>query len=122
MFVYGMRLIRIVRSESEDQVPARVDFHDISPRRHGWWIVWRPRVHTSVGTRPLHHLEIMPMHMDRMTARVEVVDYDLDNVMVVDDVWVGCMTVDSRVVGGGASSKYAVESGDFGLDVGAVVD
>jgi hypothetical protein len=66
-------------------------------------------------------LEVMAVEVEGVRGDVDVVDYDLDDVVVVHDKRVD-LAVDDRVGVGVACRGDAVEGGDFLGDVGYVVE
>ena len=57
-----------------------------------------------------------------MFARVVVVEHNLYNVIVLQDKRVGVAAVNGGVVGEVAGGEGSVEGGNFGTDVGDVVE
>lgn len=70
----------------------------------------------------MNGLERVAVKMDRVTARVEVVDNNLDDFALLQDKGAGELSVDGGVVGEIARGESRVESGHLGLSVGDVVE
>ena len=83
------------------------------------WV--RSRIRSGSGGAS-DHLEIVTVHVDGVAAFVVVVDYDFDDVHVVEDEGVCGGGVDEGVCGGGAGCEGGVEGGDEGFDECGVVD
>jgi hypothetical protein len=64
----------------------------------------------------------MAVQVERMLARVEVVEYDINNLVFPEDERVCVGAVDARVGGVLVGSEDGVEGWDFGRDVGDVVE
>lgn len=60
--------------------------------------------------------------MERMSAGVEIVEYNLYNVIVFQNVRIGVDTVDGGVVGELPGGESSVEGGDRGENIGYVVE
>ena len=67
-------------------------------------------------------LELVAVEVERVLSRVVVVEDDLDDLVVVEDELVGVGAVDEGVGGVGAGGEDGVEGGNFGGDVGFVVE
>lgn len=70
----------------------------------------------------MNGLKRVAMQMDRMTARVEVVDDNLDDFVLLQDKRAGELSVDGGIVCEIARGEGRVESGHLGLSVGDVVE
>lgn len=64
----------------------------------------------------------MSVQVERMFAGVIVVEDYLDNLVLFENVSVNIGSVDGSIGGRGTSCKSSVESWDFGLYVGNVVE
>ena len=62
------------------------------------------------------------MHVHWMATVIGVVDYDLDDIIVVNDLGACVFSVDDWVGGCFAHTHDCVQRGHFGLDVADVVD
>jgi hypothetical protein len=119
----GGGLIWVVGAESDDEVSAGVDHEGVSA--HGY----RGEVGVVVGLvvacvfgAAQDGLEGVPVEMKGMAAGVVVVDDYFDDLVLLEDEWVGIFAVDGGVVGICATCKGCVKSGDFGSDVGDIVE
>jgi hypothetical protein len=57
-----------------------------------------------------------------MAAGIIVVDDYFDNLVLLENEWVGVFAVDCGIIGVFATCKGCVKSGDFGRDVGDIVE
>lgn len=67
-------------------------------------------------------LEVVPVEMEGMTAWVDVVDDDFDDLVFFQDEAVRVGAVNGWVGGEGAGGEGRVEGWDFGVGVGYVVE
>ena len=67
-------------------------------------------------------LEGVAVEVEGVFAGVFVVEDDVDDLVFGEDEGVGVGAVDGGVGGGGAGAHYCEEGGDFGADVGYVVE
>ena len=69
-----------------------------------------------------YHLEIVAMHMNWVSTSVEIIDNNLDNIVVVDYLSVGCFSVDDWISCLVSSTQNGVESRDFLLSESHIID
>ena len=62
------------------------------------------------------------MLMNRVATTVKIVDYDLDDIIVLDNKRVSRITIDFGIGGGIASRQDRVKCRDFRYNVGEIVD
>lgn len=86
----------IIGPESVDKIRFLLHLDDVSAYRYRRRSLRFARP-CSVSAPDI--LEIMPMHVYRMSAGIVVVDYDLDDFVVVEDLRDGVVAVDQRVGG-----------------------
>jgi hypothetical protein len=67
-------------------------------------------------------LEIVPVQMKGMFSRIDVVDDDLDDLILLEDEWVGVRAIDGRVSSELAGGKDSVQRRDLGGGVGYIVE
>jgi hypothetical protein len=115
----------IVGPEAHDDITVWPHHKGISSHRHLYKVALREILigkGTGLFLRAMDGLECVTVKMDGMTARVEVVDDDLDNFALLQDKGAGELSVDGGVVREIACGESCVESGHFGLSVGDVVE
>jgi len=78
-------------------------------------------VRSVVGGGAFNHLEVVAVHVDWVAARVTVVDYDLDDVVVVDDERICVLAVDDGVGSFFAGVQDGVQARDLLLHEGFAV-
>ena len=115
------KLIWIIGTKAKDEISVRSNKNGIPLHRHfGKGCVID--IVASVVGRADDSLEDVAVEMEGMTAGVEVVEDDFDDLVFLEDEGVGVGAVDGGVGGGDAGGEGAVEGGDFGPDVGDVVE
>lgn len=77
---------------------------------------------TSLFLGPEDSLEGVSVEMERVAARVEVVDDELDNLVLLQDHRVGIAAIDGGVGGVFAGVEDRVQCGNLGAGVGDVVE
>lgn len=116
---------RIIGLEAHDDVAIRPHDEGISPHRHfdkvalGEILIGK---RTGFFLGAVNGLESVAVEMDGMTARVEVVDNNLDNFALFQDKRAGKLSVDGGIICEIACGEGCVESGHLGLSVGDVVE
>lgn len=118
---------RVVAPEPHHDVPVRIDEQDVSAHGH-----LRQRdspvqdglgvIVSRVFVAPQDGLEVVAVQVERVLARVVVVEHDLDDLVVAQHERVGVLAVHGRVDGQVAGRERRVERGDFGRDVCDVVE
>ena len=64
----------------------------------------------------------MAMHVNWVTARVEVIDYDFDDVMEIDNLGIRCLSIDDRIRDFVAGAQGGEEGWDLLLSVGCIIN
>jgi hypothetical protein len=67
-------------------------------------------------------LEGVAVEVKGMAAGVVVVDDYFDNLVLLENEWVGVFAVDGGIVGICATCEGCVKSGDFGGDIGDIIE
>ena len=115
------RLIRVVGAEAEDDVAHWSHHEGVPPHghlRHG--LV--SDIVTAVVVGAGDGLELVAVQVEWVAACVVVIEDDFDNVVFLKDVRIGVDGVDGSVIGIRAGAEGCVKRGDFGSDVGYVVE
>lgn len=121
----GRRHTGIIGSETHNDITIRPHDEGISPHRHTYKVALGEiliRKRTGFFLGAVDGLERVAVKMDGMTARVEVVDDNLDDFALLQDKRAGELSVDGGVVCEIARGEDRVESGHLGLSVGDVVE
>lgn len=114
---------RVVRAEAKDHVSIGahedgITAHGNRGRRGGVVRV----VDSSIVLTSGNKLEGMAVKMERMLARVVVVEDDLDDFVLPKDKGVGVASVNNWIGGVGASRKNSVEGWHLWSNVGDIVE
>lgn len=115
------RHIRVIGSEAQDDVSHR-PHHESVPSHWHCGESFVSHVLASIFSGANSGLECVAVEMEGMSARVVVVEYDLYNVVVLQDVGVRIDAIDGGVVGKVAGGKSGVEGRDFRGDICYVVE
>jgi hypothetical protein len=67
-------------------------------------------------------LEDVAVEVEGVTAGVVVVDDYFDDLVLLENEWVGVFAVDGGIVGVCAAGEGSVKSGDLGSDVGDIIE
>ena len=116
---------RIIALEAQHEVAIRADDDGVAAHGHGRELGGRD---ARVGKGPRvvvgapDGLEVVPVQVEGVLARVEVVDDDVDDLVLLQDERVRVGAVDGWVGGVLARAEDGVEGGDLGGDVGDVVE
>ena len=113
-------LTRIVRPESEHKVPVW-PHHDRIPLH---WYFWK-RLIVDIKSRRLvtsnNCLKSMTMQMERMFARIVVVENYFYYLILLEDKSVSVGAIDCGIGGQGGCGQGCIEGWHFGTDIGRVV-
>lgn len=114
---------RIVGLEAYHEVACRSHHEGISPHRSRW----KGRVIAGVIVAPVivtphNSLKVVSVQMERMLARIVIVQDDLYNLVFFQDVAVGVAAIDGHVRGVAAGGQRAVQRRDYRFDVGDLVE
>lgn len=118
-------LTRVIRPETQHNVALRVQHKSVPPHGDLGEVCLRDvRVRKGAGILlgPPDGLEGMSVQMERVLARVGIVDDDLDNLALLEHEGVRPLTVDLHVGGEIPATEGRVEGGDLRGRVGDVVE
>jgi hypothetical protein len=122
---YREKHTRVVSLEPQYNVTVRIENKRVSPHRDGREVGCGDvglLEEAGLFLGPPERLEVVAVEMKGMTARVDVVDDDVDNLVLLEDERMGVLAVDfgiSRLVAG---TENCVQRGNLGSCVGYVIE
>lgn len=121
----GGRHTWVIGLEAQNDVPVGIEDEGVSPHRDGWEVGGRDvglleRAGFLLG--PPEDLEVVPVEVEGVAARVDVVDDDVDDLVLLEDEGVGVLAVHSGVGGEVARAQGCVEGRDLCRRVCYVVE
>lgn len=102
-------LIWVIRYEAKRYITARVDFDDVAAYGRCRGVHRGSTVNASVGCGALYYLEVVAVDVERMAARVKVVDHHFNCVEVFQHMGVGGVTVHDWVGGIFSDTQSCIE-------------
>jgi len=114
---------RIIRLEAQHDMPIRLDQHSI-PTHRRLRVLSRSIADVGPGFfgGAVDELEGVAVKVEGVFARVVVVENELDGLVLWEDEGVRIGAVDCDVVGGRTGGQGGVEGGNFGKDIGDVIE
>lgn len=113
----------VVGAKAEDEVAVGFDEDGVAAHGGGGErFCRRGVVEAGVVVAAVDDLKRVAVEMEGMFSRVVIVEDDLDDLVVAEDELIGMGAVDEGVGCVGAGGEDGVEGGDFGSDIGFVVE
>ena len=117
----GGELIRIVGSEAQADVAHGPD-HDGVPSHRNCREALVPNIKTGLFFGADDGLKCVAVKMEGMSTRVVVVQYDLNYLIVFEDVRISIDTVDCGIVGEFTGGESSIECRDSGRNICYIVE
>lgn len=112
---------RVIRLEPQHHITVRIHHKRVPAHRYGGESFVHDIV-SGVGLRAHDGLEVVAVEMEGVFTRVFIVDDYFDGLAFLEDEGVGVGAVDERGHSGCGGREGGIEGGDFGVDVGYVIE